>query len=147
MKVQLMIHADKLSRTVTKRDHLWSLSQRWCPLMTRVDSMPSVEYSPVSCPLDKRWELWDLTILQAPRMISMLNPSKELCSWWEVRSKLYQMYHVETLLVLSVSINTWWNREPFLIMRRPTISELWSTLCHQSCVLLLSQRMLQIYQN
>jgi len=40
-----MMFVDKLSKIVAKMDLLWSLSLRWYPPMTRVDSMPLEECS------------------------------------------------------------------------------------------------------
>ena len=98
MKDPSMTHAVKPLRTATKTVLLWSSSQRWCPPTIKVDSMPSVEFSQEKSKLDKKSELWDPTTPQDPRTIWTSRVSKELCSWWEEKSKLSQKYHAVTLL-------------------------------------------------
>jgi hypothetical protein len=61
------------------------------------------------------------------QMISKLKTFKELLSWWEVKSKQSQMYLAETLLLLLVLINIFWNKELLLLMKMLTTLESWNT--------------------
>jgi hypothetical protein len=53
----------------------------------------------------KKLELWDLTMSQVKKMISMLKLSKEPFLWWEEPSNIFLMFLVETQSDLSESIN------------------------------------------
>lgn len=127
MKVQLMIQLDKPSKNVTKMVHSVFSSQRWFLQMIKVDSMLSEEFSQELFHQEWKLEFKDQTMFLENQMISKLKTFKELLSWWEVKSKQSQMYLAETLLLLLVLINIFWNKELLLLMKMLTTLESWNT--------------------
>lgn len=97
MKDQSMTHVDRESPIATQRDHWWCTFLKWCQPLINLDSLLSEESSQEQSPLDKRSELWDQTISQERKTISMRSQFKELYWWWEEPSNIFQMFHAETL--------------------------------------------------
>ena len=85
--------------------------------MIKVDSMLSEEFSQELFHQEWKLEFKDQTMFLENQMISKLKTSKELLSWWEVKSKQSQMYLAETLLLLLVLINIFWNKELLILMK------------------------------
>lgn len=105
MRVLLMILFVNLCKIVILKD-LWScMSQKWCQLQINQDFSLLEECFQELLPLDKKSELWDLTINLEKKKICLKKLFKEPSWWWVNMLNLLLMYLVVILLDWLVLIN------------------------------------------